>query len=176
MNDRFASDELVYDGAIVQVHDIGLRTPSGGVVRRDYIHYPGAAVILPVLADGSVLLIRNYRFAVDEYLYELPAGTLDEGEDPAHCARRELTEETGYTAREIRKLGQFYTVPGTADELMHAYLATDLTEGRQALERHEQITVERISESRVREMIRDGRVHDGKTIATFALYWLARRP
>jgi len=129
----------------------------------DLIRYPGAVVILPVLADGSIVLIRNYRFAVDQTLYELPAGCLEKGEPPERCAARELAEETGYTAGGLEKLSAFYTGPGTCDEMMHAFLATDLTDGEQNLERYEQITVEVHPESQVR---------DGKTLAALALYWV----
>ena len=174
--ERFEYQQLIFDGRIAKGYTVGLRMPDGSVVRRDYIHYDGAAVVLPVLDDGRLVMIRNYRFAVDEHLYELPAGMLEEGEDPLDCASRELTEETGYTAGRIEKLGQFFTGPGTTDELMHAYLATGLADGRQNLEEHEQITVEILTEEQVREMIASGAIHDGKTIATLALYWLSKGP
>ncbi|MCK4601974.1 MAG: NUDIX hydrolase, partial [Phycisphaerae bacterium] len=121
MNERFEYDELVFQGKIAEVHKIGLRMGDGQVVQRDFIHYNGAAVVLPVLGDGSIVLIRNYRFAVDEHLYELPAGMLEASEAPTACAARELAEETGYTAGKIEKLGQFYTGPGTTDENMHSF-------------------------------------------------------
>ena len=153
MEERFEYDDLVFDGLIAKVHKVGLRMDDGRVVQRDYIRYPGAAVVLPVLDDGSIVLIRNYRFAVDERLYELPAGVLEEGEDPAQCAERELAEETGYTAGRIEKLGRFYSTPGTTDEFLEAYLACDLTDGTQDLERYERITVEVLPESEVRRMV-----------------------
>lgn len=174
MSDRFEYDELVYDGAVAEVHHVGLRMPDGEVVSRDLIHYAGAAVILPVLPDGRIVLIRNYRFAVEERLWELPAGMLEEGEPPEACAARELIEETGYTAGRIEKLGAFYTGPGTTDENMHSFLATDLTDGKQDLERYEDIAVEIVPDETVREMVCSGEIHDGKTIATLALYWLGR--
>jgi ADP-ribose pyrophosphatase len=174
MSDTFEYDEIVYKGRVAEMHKVGLKMPDGKVVQRDLVRYGGAAVILPVLDDGSVVMIRNRRFAVGEDLLELPAGMLERGEDPAVCAERELTEETGYSAARIEKLGQFYTGPGSTDELMHSFLATGLADGRQALEDYEQIEVEVYPASRVKEMIRDGRIHDGKTIATLALYWLAR--
>ncbi len=173
MNERFEYDRLIYDGKIVRFHEVGVKMPDGNVVKREFLHYPGAVVVLPVLDDGSVVMIRNYRFAVDEHLWELPAGMLEEGEDPAVCAERELAEETGYRADEIRKLGQFYMGPGTNDEVMYAYLATGLADGKQNLEQYERITVELLSQQRLREMILDGTVHDAKTIATMAMYWMS---
>ena len=172
--DRFVSDELVFDGMLAKAHRVRLEMPDGHIVQRDLIHYPGAVVILPVLADGSIVLIRNYRFAVDEHLWEAPAGMLGPGEPPETCAARELKEETGYTAGAIAKLGEFFTGPGTTDERMHAYLATDLVAGEQNLETYEQITVETFSDEQVRRMIGDGTLHDAKTIAALTLYWLAR--
>lgn len=174
MSDRFDYDELVYDGRIAKVHKVGLRMPDGKVVQRDLIRYPGAAVVLPILDDGSIVMIRNYRFAVDEELLELPAGLLERSEDPAVCATRELTEETGYRAGKVAKLGWFYPGPGTNDEVMHSFLATDLSPGKQDLEAYEEITVDVFDEAEVRQMVADGRIHDGKTIATLALYWLEK--
>ena len=172
---RFEYQQLVFDGKVAKGYVVGVRMPDGRIVRRDYIHYDGAAVVLPILDDGRIVVIRNYRFAVDEHLYELPAGMLKKGEDPLKCAARELTEETGYTAAKIEKLGQFYTGPGTTDELMHAYLATGLCDGRQNLETYEQIAVEVLTERKVREMVTSGAIHDGKTVATLGLYWLKRK-
>ena len=165
----------IFSGRIVQLQEIDLQMDDGKIATREFLHYPGAAVVLPMLADGSIVMIRNYRFAVDEDLWELPAGILEDDEDPADCAARKLTEETGYTAGQFRKLGQFYPGPGTADEVMHAYLATELTAGQQALEDYEDITVEVLPEATIRKMVTDGTIHDGKTIVTLAYYWLEQQ-
>lgn len=172
--DRFAYDELVYDGRVAKVHRVGIRMDNGHVVRRDYIHYANAAVILPILDDGSIVMIRNYRFAVNERLWELPAGMLEEAEDPAVGAARELLEETGYTAGRIEKIGSYCSAPGTSDEILHAFLATDLTGGEQDLEDYERITVEVLPEQTIRKMIASGEIHDAKTISALALYWLRK--
>jgi ADP-ribose pyrophosphatase len=172
MNGRFEYSKLVFDGVIAKGYEVGVRMDDGKVVRRDYIHYEGAVVILPVLDDGAIVMIRNYRFAVDEHLMELPAGMLDEGEPPEVCAARELTEETGYKAETVEKLGQFYTGPGTTNQVLHSYLATGLTEGTQDLEEYERITVDSFPQEEVRRMIASGEIHDAKTISTLSLYWL----
>ncbi len=172
MEDRIVSKELVFDGRIATGYRVKLRMGDGNVVERDYFHYNGAAVILPVLDDGRIVLIRNYRFVVDEVLWELPAGMIDPGEDPDRCAARELTEETGYTAGRVEKLGQFFSCPGTMDEVMHAYLATELTDGEQGLEPYEEISVEPRTDDDVRRMVRSGEIHDAKTVAALGLYWL----
>jgi ADP-ribose pyrophosphatase len=176
MPERFASDELIFRGRVAEFHRVGVRMPDGKVVQRDFIHYNGAVVILPVLADGSIVLIRNCRFAVQENLLELPAGMLDGQEDPQDAAVRELIEETGYRAGKMEKLGLFFTGPGTCDERMHSFLATDLQAGAQDLEDYEQITVEVHGDEEVRRMVVDGRIHDAKTIATLGLYWLGKPP
>ncbi len=170
--DRFAYDKLIYKGRVAELHNVGVVMPDGRVVPRDLVHFHGAAVVLPVLADGSIVLIRNYRFAVDEHLLELPAGMLDGEEAPEAGARRELAEETGYTAGRVEKLGAFFTGPGCTDENMHAFLATELSPGPQRLEHYEEIRVEVHSADEVRRMVADGRIHDGKTIAALGLYWL----
>ena len=173
-NRRYEYDELMFDGMIAKCHRVGVKMPDGKVVPRDLIRYPGASLALPVLDDGGIVLIRNRRFAVDEDLWELPCGVLEAGEDPGACAARELTEETGYSAGRVDRLGQFYTGPGTTDEVMHCYLATELTDGRQELERYEQIVVEVTPDAKVREMVTGGTIHDGKTIAALGMYWLSK--
>jgi ADP-ribose pyrophosphatase len=172
MDRRFEKDELVYKGRVLEVHRVTLLAKDGKPIERDLVHYNGAAVILPVLADGRIVLIRNYRYAVGESIYELPAGNLDGAEDPRHGAARELTEETGYRAGAIEPLGRFLAAPGSSDEMLHAFLATDLREGPQELERYEQIEVEVVSPLRVKEMVLSGEIHDAKTIAALGLYWL----
>jgi len=116
------------------------------------------------MADGEVVQ--------RDFIHYMPAGLLEDGEPPEVCAARELTEETGYTAGKIEKLGRFFTGPGTTDEVMHAYLATELTDGPQKLETYEEIAVEVLPQRDIRRMVADGGIHDAKTIAALALYWL----
>ena len=171
MADRIETDELIYSGRVLELHKIGLRMPDGRLLHRELIHYNGAAVILPVLDDGQIVLIHNYRFAAGGELWELPAGNLEKGEDPLDCARRELTEETGYTCRELQKLGAFFAAPGSSDEVLHSYLATGLTPGKQALETYEEITTEVFAPAKVKSMVASGEIRDAKTIATLGIYW-----
>ena len=164
--------ELAFDGKTVTGYFVKVRMDDGRVVERDYFHYTGSAVIVPVLDDGRILLIRNTRFAVDEDLIEVPAGRLDPGEDGATAAGRELTEETGYIAGKLERLGAFYSAPGNADENLHTFLATELSRGEQKLETYEKIALLPLTPDEVRAMIRSGEIHDAKTIAALALYWL----
>ncbi|MDH3583561.1 MAG: NUDIX hydrolase [Phycisphaerae bacterium] len=130
------------------------------------IVHPGAVVVLAAPTPQEVLLIRNCRHGLGKILWELPAGTLEAGEQPAACAARELQEETGYHAERIEPLCRFYSTPGICTEQMHAFLATGLQEVGQALEPGEHIEVECLPFARVLAMIRSGEVEDAKTIAT----------
>ena len=146
-------------------------TPDGVRVERDVVH-PGAVVILPVLEDGRVVMIRNYRFSIGKRLLELPAGTREPGETPIETAKRELEEETGYRAARIEPLIEFYTSPGVMTERMFAFTATELSEVGQRLTDTERIEVEVLEPACVRERLLSGAIEDGKTIATLAIYFL----
>lgn len=145
------------------VEEIHLAGAAGPLIRHAVVH-PGAVVILPLLSDGRIVLIRNWRFAIEKHLWELPAGTLEAGEDPDLCAARELEEETGYRAARLRSLGRFYTAPGICTELMHAYLADGLEPVGQKLEADEQITVEPMAPARVRALMESGELCDAKSM------------
>lgn len=136
----------------------------------DIIRHPGAAAILPVLADGRLVLIRNRRIAVDQNLLEVPAGTLDDGEPPEQCAARELAEETGYRAGKLRRLLTCFSSPGILDERMYGFLATDLTPGPTARESGEEIEVVLMPPAEALDAIRTGTITDGKTIVTLLYY------
>ncbi len=167
MTDRITRSERIFDGVKFSVDRIEVRSTDGSrTVTRERVVHPGAVIVLPLLDDGRVVMIRVHRFIVGQTLWELCAGTLEVGEDPAECAKRELIEETGYAAGRIEKLTAFYTSPGFCDEFMHAYVATDLKHVGQRLEATEDITVEPMAMADVLTMIRDGRVKDGKSIAT----------
>lgn len=174
MNIPFEYDKLIHKGRVVELHTVGIKMPDGKVMPRDLVRYPQAAVILPVRADGSVVMIRNRRYAVQEMLLELPAGGIEKGEAPAAGARRELLEETGYTAGRLELLGTFVTAPGSTDEVMHAFLATDLQAGEQQLEDYEEIRLQIVPGPDVKKMILAGTLHDGKSIIAMALYWLRK--
>jgi len=144
--------------------------PGVGRVRRELVVHPGAVLILPILGDGHVVMIHNYRFAAGKELLELPAGTLEPPEAPIDCAARELQEETGYVASRIEAFCGFYTTPGFTDEYMHVFVATDLTRTAQQLDRTEQIRVEIMSFDDALQATVDGRIVDAKTIAALHIY------
>ncbi len=136
----------------------------------DIIVHPGAAVILPVLDDGRLVLIRNYRVAVGEELIELPAGTLEPGEAPATCVVRELAEETGYRAGQVTPLVSFYSSPGILTERMHTFVATQLTPGPMELDAGDEIEVTTLTLAEALSAVRAGRITDGKTILALLYY------
>ena len=144
--------------------------PSGVVLDRRIIQNSPATVILTRRDDESVLLIRQYRLPTRESLWELPAGRCEKGEDSLETAKRELAEETGYRAKRWEKLLSFYPAPGFASELMHAFLAEDLTAGKAAPEPYELIEARWFDRTDALEMIQRGEIRDGKTVATLLYY------
>jgi ADP-ribose pyrophosphatase len=162
--------ERIYTGVKFAVDRVQIRTHGGGTAQRELIVHGGAVLVLPLMDDGRVVMIRNQRFAVGKELWELCAGTLEPGEDPEVCAARELIEETGYEAKNIEKLCEFYTSPGMTNELMRVFTAKDLTHVGQRLEATEQIQVELRRWPDVLEMVRTGEIVDGKTIAGILFY------
>ena len=143
---------------------------DGNMGTREVVRHPGAVTILPLLDDGSVCLIRNYRVAIDETLVELPAGTLEPGEDPMLTAQRELQEETGYRASQWKALRTFVLSPGILDEVMHLYLATGLTAGPANREPGEQIENLIVSWDDAISRVADGTIRDAKTIVGLLSY------
>ena len=141
------------------------------MIGRDVVVHPGAVVVVPVLDDGRIVMIRNFRHAVERELVELPAGTLEPGEAPAETARRELEEETCYCAGSVVALTAFYTSPGICTERMHAFVASGLTPGKQHLEAGERITLCIVDAAEARRWLAEGTLEDGKTIAALATYF-----
>jgi len=143
------------------------------------IRHPGASAVVPLLeAPGEpvkVLLIRQYRYAADGFLYEIPAGRLDAGETPEDCAHRELKEETGYTAGRMALLTAIYTTPGFTDEFIHLFLAEDLKPGQSAPEIDEILELKSVPMSQALEMIQTGEIQDGKTISALLFAALFRK-
>ena len=163
--------QVVYDGKKVRLEVHHLEDADTlRRVRREVVVHPGAVVVLPFLPDGRVLLIRNRRYAVGEILIELPAGTLDRGEDPINCAGRELQEETGYVAGRLKSLNHFYASPGILTERMYAYAAYDLERGKVSPDEGEEIELMPVTWDDAVEMVGVGEIQDAKTIATLLLY------
>jgi NTP pyrophosphohydrolases including oxidative damage repair enzymes len=162
------SSRRIHTGKIISLDSDTVRFPDGSIGEMDMIRHPGASAIVPFVSettgtDPQLLLIRQYRYAADQYLYEIPAGRLDPGEQPADCARRELREETGCTARDIDFLFTMYTTPGFTDERIHLFMATGLERGETAHEADEFMTIETVTLSRALQMVQTGEIKDAKT-------------
>ena len=171
MSSAQVSTRRVYTGRVLNLDVDTVRFPDGSTGELEIVRHPGASAVLPFLSDPAgedpqILLIKQYRYAAEEFLYEVPAGRLDPGEAPADCARRELMEETGCTAERVEFLYSFYTTPGFIDERIHAFIATGLTHGEAGREADEFMTVETMTLSRALELIRTGEIKDGKTALT----------
>lgn len=143
---------------------------DGSSVQREVVRHPGAVVILPILDDGRICLIRNYRVAVRQWLLELPAGTLEPGEPPEETAARELIEETGYRAGRLEPLCTLLMSPGILYERMYAFVASELTAGDTAREAGELIANQPVPPEELDELLRSGQIEDAKTIATWLYY------
>jgi ADP-ribose pyrophosphatase len=154
----------IYTGKVITLNVDTVQLPNGVTVDLETIRHPGAAAVVPVKDDGTVVLIRQFRHAAGGFIYEIPAGKLASGEDPLHCASRELEEEVGYRASTFELLSSIFTAPGFADEVIHVYKATGLTKGRQHLDRDEVLDVIEMPLSEAITKIEDGTIRDGKTI------------
>jgi ADP-ribose pyrophosphatase len=162
--------QIIYTGRKIQVATELLTTAEGRQIRRDIVLHPGAVVILPILDRHQIVLLKNYRFIVEDTLWEVPAGTLESGEEPQKAAIRELAEETGYQAARWHYHGFFYASPGVLTEKMHLFFALDLTPGPAQPEADEHLQPVILSLSTALEMIRRGDIRDAKTITALLLW------
>ena len=158
----------VFEGRLLHIYNDDVEI-GGNMSWREVVLHPGASAVIPVTKEGNILFVRQYRYAVEHVLLEIPAGKLDAGEDPDVCAERELTEETGCIAGKMTKLGAIYTTPGFCNETIHIYLAEELTKGEQHLDDDEFLDVVRVPVSKAYEMIARGEIRDAKTLAAFAM-------
>ena len=163
MKPEVISTETIFKGKIFDVSSATVREENVTYV-REIISHPGSAVIIPVFADKTTALVKQYRHPAGKYLLEAPAGSLTAGEDPEIGAQRELEEEIGVTAEKIEKLSEFYVSPGFLGEKMFVYLATGLEEVGQKLEEDELISIERLTFTEAFKRIRNGEIEDAKTM------------
>ena len=167
--------DIVHRGRKIQVAVDRAAAPDGQTIQRDVVLHPGAVAILPLLDADHVVLLRNHRFILNEVLWEIPAGTLEPGEDPLETARRELAEETGYRAGKLEKLCEFYMSPGILRERMHLFLATQLMAGKDSREPGEEIENLAVPWSEAIGMVESGTIRDAKTLAGLLYYDRFRR-
>ena len=168
--------ESVFDGKLLHVRRDTVLLPNGHETIREWVKHPGASAVLPVLDDGSVILVRQYRYPVGRVTLEIPAGKLDvPGEDPLECAKRELKEETGYAAERYEKLFSLATTVGFSDEWIHIYLAEGLTAGADCPDEDEFIHIVRMPLAEALEKVSDNTIVDGKTVTALLLYAARRK-
>jgi ADP-ribose pyrophosphatase len=173
---RKVSERTIYTGRVVHLRVDTFETADGRRYDREIVVHRGAVVMVPVAEDGSVYLVRQLRVPAGRTLLELPAGTLEPGEDPLVCARRELQEEIGFQAGQIERLGGFFSAPGFCTEYLHIFVARDLAPSQLDGDEDETIEVVKLSPAAVRAAARRGEIEDAKTLAALFLYELANRP
>ena len=165
----------IYKGKVVILNVETVTLPNGAIVDLEVIRHPGAAAIVPMKDDGTVILIRQFRHAAGGFIYEIPVGKLHPGEDPRDCAARELEEGIGYRASSFKLLASIFTAPGFADEVIHIYKGTGLTKGRQKLDHDEVLDVVELPIEKAIAQIQDGTIRDGKTIVGLQAVYLQKR-
>ena len=156
---------IVYHGKIFELIRENITLENGTTTDVEFIEHPGAAAIIPFLDDNRIVLLKQYRHALKKVIWEIPAGTLDPQEEIISCAKRELIEETGYSASGWQKLGEITPVPGYSDERIHIYLATELQPAEQHLDADEVIQVQEVEFNKALEMIGNREIQDAKSIA-----------
>jgi ADP-ribose pyrophosphatase len=165
------SSTIIYNGPVFGIRCDEVIEPSGVRATREVITHPGSVVVLPVLPDGRIVLIRQYRYAARQYLWELVAGRIDAGETPQVAAARELIEETGFRAKRFRVFLDVFPTPGFLEERMFILLAEDLTAGEAEPEEDEKIISRGYNRKQLEEMIRGGKLRDAKSIAGILYYF-----
>jgi len=167
---RILSSKMIYEGRVFGVRRDEVLEPTGVRATREVITHPGSVVVLPVLPDGRILLIHQYRHATRQFMWELVAGRIDEGENARQAAARELIEETGYRAKRFKLFLDMFPTPGFLEERMFLFVAEGLTAGEARPEEDEKITAEAFTRTKVSQMIRRNTVRDAKSIAGILYY------
>lgn len=174
LDETFISSKVAFAGRLLKVNIDTVTLPNGRETTRELIHHPGAVGVVPILDDGSMVFVKQYRYPLGTVLYEIPAGKLDPDEDPDVCARRELSEETGYSAREWQKLTSIVTTPGFTDEVIHLYAARGLEKYAQHTDEDEFIDIVVLTPQQVKQMVLEGTIYDSKTLSALCLMELLK--
>jgi len=167
---KILKSRMIYEGKVFGVRQDDVKEPNGVRATRVVITHPGSVVVLPVLNDGRVLMIEQYRHATRQYLWELVAGRIDAGETVKEAAARELKEETGYAAKRFTEFLDVWPTPGFLEERMHILLAEGLTEGQATPEEDEKIVSRLYTLTQLKQMMKTGKLRDGKSIAGILYY------
>ncbi|MBS2969500.1 NUDIX hydrolase [Metabacillus sp. KIGAM252] len=175
LREKELSSEQIYSGKIIDLYVQEVELPNGKTSKREIIKHPGAVAVIALTSDGKILMVEQFRKALERTLVEIPAGKLEKGEKPETTAVRELEEETGYTAGSIDHLISFYTSPGFADELVHLYITEDLIplKNKASLDEDEFVELMEVTLEEAEEMVANGRIYDAKT--AYAVQYLKLR-
>ena len=178
MVEKTLSSQLVYEGRAVKLRIDTVETPTGRETTREIVEHSDCIAVVAIDAENNVLLVKQFRKPVEKELLEIPAGGIDQGEDPEAAVRRELREEIGYMPQRVKRLGGFYSAPGYCTEYLHLYLATDLVPSRLFAEDTEEISLVRVPVAEIPDLIASGRFCDAKSIAGLLTYleYLKRKP
>ncbi len=163
--EKTLSSKLIYDGRAVKLRVDTVQMPGGRETTREIVEHSDCVAIIAIDNDDNVLLVNQFRKAVEKELLEIPAGGIDPGEDPEDTVRREMQEETGYLPRKLERLGGFYSTPGYCTEYLYLYLATDLVPSQLYAEDTEDIRLKRVPISQISSLLASGKICDGKSIA-----------
>ncbi len=166
MKEEVISSRIIYEGRILKIKLDEVKLPNGYTTVREIVEHPNAVALIPIKSNGKLIMIKQYRHSAQEVLLEVPAGTIEENEAPEECAKRELLEETGYEAKELKKLFSCYLAPGYSTEFIHIFLAENLVYKGQKTEADEQIKVVELTLKEAIEKIKSGEVKDAKTICS----------
>lgn len=164
MQEKTIKTKNIFSGRILKVKILKVKLPDGNITTREIVRHPGAVAIIPILNKNKIIFVRQYRKAVEKELLEIPAGTLEQNESPLNCAKRELTEETGYKAGKIKKIMEFYPAPGYTSEKIHIFAATDLKQVSSNSEPDEFIKTVIIDKVQIKKLYRAGKINDSKTL------------
>ena len=165
MSAEINNSVILHEGRVFKLLRENVTLKNGVTVDLDIIHHPGASAMVPLSRKNAVILIRQYRHAIGDFIWEIPAGTLGPLETPIDCAKRELIEEIGFSANAWEKLGEITPVPGYSNERIHIFLATDLVPASQKLDKDEILDIHEVELDDAMQMIHTGKIQDGKTIA-----------
>ena len=166
--------QQIYHGRAVNIRVDTVEKASGKKTTRDVVEHSNCIAVVAIDEHNNVLLVRQFRYPVDRFLLEIPAGGIDPGEEPIDSVRRELQEEIGYFPRKIDKLGGFYAIPGYGTEYLHCFLATDLVPGRLVAEDTDDIELVRVSQDEIPQLIASGEICDAKSIAALLTFLFIR--
>jgi ADP-ribose diphosphatase len=172
---RRLSSRRIYAGKVLSLDLDEVEEPGGVHTRREVVRHSGSVAVLAIQDDGKIVLVRQYRYPVDAFVWELPAGRLDDGESPEQAAQRELQEEIGFKAGQLQKMAFFHTTPGFCDESMHVFRATGLVASRAQGDEDERIEVQAFTLADLEAMIDRGEIREGKTLVAILLEGRRRR-